>query len=207
MGQGGASSTQALMAQLQAGQDTAQNEMLANMKAAAMAAENRRAAIQQAMAGAEAMRGRDLSVEQYNIDAARERQKFDIQNAIARQQFNARSAQEANLENLRRQQSIMDKNIGQSNQEIYRRQYLAPQQMYQNQMELARQRAGIYGQQANLAQNQAQARAQGWGNIFGGIGNLASGYGKAMQDQRMTDLIGNVHGFKWNTDTNSWEDN
>lgn len=207
MGQGGASSTQALMAQLQAGQDTAQNEMLANMKAAAMAAENRRAAIQQAMAGAEAMRGRDLTVEQYNIDAARERQKFDIQNAIARQQFNARSAQEANLENLRRQQSIMDKNIGQSNQEIYRRQYLAPQQMYQNQMELARQRAGIYGQQANLAQNQAQARAQGWGNIFGGIGNLASGYGKAMQDQRMTDLIGNVHGFKWNTDTNSWEDN
>ena len=204
MGQGG--STASLMAQLQAGQDTAQNEMLANMKAAAMTAENRRSAIQQAMAGAESMRARDLGIEESNVAAARERQRFDIQNAIARQQANAQYANQANIANLQRQQSIMDMNIKQQNDEAYRRGYLAPQQMYQNQMALANAKAGIYGQKANLAQNQAQARAQGWGNVLGGIGNLASGYGNMLQNQRMTDLIGNVHGFQWNTNTNSWED-
>lgn len=202
MGQGG--STASLMAQLQAGQDTAQNEMLANMRAAAMAAENRRSAIQQAMAGAETMRARDLGVEQSNVEAARERQKFDIQNAIGRQQLNAQYAQKANEENLRRQQAIMDMNIKQQNDEAYRRGYLAPQQMYANRMDLARAKAGIYGQQANLAQNQAQARAQGWGNIFGGLGNVAMGYGNMLQNQRMTDLIGNVHGFQWDADSNKW---
>ena len=179
MGQGG--STASLMAQLQAGQDTAQNEMLANMRAAAMTAENRRSAIQQAMAGAEAMRARDLGVEESNVAAARERQKFDIQNAIARQRANAEYANEANLQNLRRQQAIMDMNIKQQNEEAYRRGYLAPQQMYSNQMDLARAKAGAYLGKGEALGKQAAAQSQGMRDIFGGIGSTGLAYAKYAQ--------------------------
>lgn len=179
MGQGG--STASLMAQLQAGQDTAQNEMLANMRAAAMAAENRRSAIQQAMAGAEAMRARDLGVEESNVAAARERQKFDIQNAIARQQLNAQYAQKANEENLRRQQAIMDMNIKQQNEEAYRRGYLAPQQMYANQMDLAKAKSDAYLGKGKALGQQAAAQSQGVRDIFGGIGATGLAYAKYAQ--------------------------
>lgn len=198
MGQGGASSTQALMAQLQAGQDTAQNEMLANMRAAAMAAENRRSAIQQAMAGAEAMRARDLGVEESNVAAARERQKFDIQNAIARQQLNAQYANEANLQNLRRQQAIMDMNIKQQNEEAYRRGHLAPQQMYQNQLELAKAKSGAYLGKGDVLQKQAAAQAQGVRDIFGGISSAGLAYGMygAKSGKDESDLGSTVPGRK-----------
>lgn len=185
MGQGG--STASLMAQLQAGQDTAQNEMLANMRAAAMTAENRRSAIQQAMAGAEAMRARDLGVEESNVAAARERQKFDIQNAIARQRANAEYANEANLQNLRRQQAIMDMNIKQQNEEAYRRGYLAPQQMYANQMDLAKAKAGAYLGKGEALGRQAAAQSQGMRDIFGGIGSTGLAYAKYAQGAKKED--------------------
>ena len=175
MGQGG--STASLMAQLQAGQDTAQNEMLANMRAAAMTAENRRSAIQQAMAGAESMRARDLEVEKYNTEAAQERQKFDIQNARERQRFNAEMAQQGNLSNLQREWATLDKNIQGQREEAYRRGYLAPQQMYANQMDLARSRAGAYLGKGEALGRQAAAQSQGVRDIFGGIANAGLAYG------------------------------
>lgn len=167
MGQAGGPAS--LAAQLSAQQQTAQNEMLENMKTAAQAAENRRGAIQMAMQGATQMRTQDLGVQQANVEAQRQRQIFDIQNAIARQQANAQYAQQANMMNLQRQQSVMDKNIQQQNEEAYRRGYLAPQQMYQNQLGLAQSKANAYTQQANLAQQQAAAQASGWGNVTAGL--------------------------------------
>jgi len=169
--------TGSLMAQLQGQQQSSQDEMLGNMRAAAMAAENRRAAIQQAMSGAERMRQQDLGVDQSNIEARRQRQEFDVRNAIARQQYNAQSAQQANMMNLQRQQQIMDMNIKQQNDEAYRRGYLAPQQMYANQMGLAQARAGAYLGKGQAEGQRAAAQAQGVRDIFGGLSQAGMVYG------------------------------
>lgn len=167
MGQAG--SQGAFAAQLGALQQTSQEEAMANMQAAAMAAANRRAAIQQAAGMAGQLRAQDLGVEQTNVEAKRQRQIFDIQNAMARQQYNAQMAQQANIMNLQRQQQIQDMNIKMANEEAYRRGYLAPQQMFANQMALAQGRAGAYQAQAGLAAQQAGAQAQGFSNIVSGL--------------------------------------
>jgi hypothetical protein len=169
--------TGSLMAQLQGQQQSSQDEMLGNMRAAAMAAENRRAAIQQAMAGADRMRQQDLGVDQSNIEARRQRQEFDVRNAIARQQYNAEAARRANEMNLQRQQAIMDMNIKQQNEEAYRRGYLAPQQMYANQMDLARAKANAYLGKGEAEGRRAAAQAQSARDIIGGISQAGMIYG------------------------------
>jgi hypothetical protein len=199
-----AGSGASLAMQLSAAQQGSQNEAMQNMQAAAMAAENRRGAIAQAMAGAQNLRQQDLAVEQSNVEAKRQRQIFDIQNALARQQANAQMAQQSNIYNLQRQQEVMDRNIQQANQEALRRNYLAPQLMYQNQLGLANSRAKIYGERAGLAQSQGQARAQGIADMFGGISSAALGYGKAQQEARQTDLKGAISGYEWDDDSGKW---
>jgi hypothetical protein len=131
-----------------------------NMQAASMAAENRRNAIQQAFSAASGMRQQDLAVDQYNAENRRQKQMFDIQNAMSRQQINAQYANQANMYNLQREQQVMDMNMQQYNQEMYRQQFLAPQQMFQNQMAMANAKANILGMKAGLAQQQAQAQSQ-----------------------------------------------
>lgn len=80
-----AGSQASLGMQLGAAQQSSQNEAMQNMQAAAMAAENRRGALAQAMAGAQSLRQQDLAVQQSNVEAKRQRQLFDIQNALSRQ--------------------------------------------------------------------------------------------------------------------------
>lgn len=171
MGQGGGPAS--LAAQLGGLQQSSQDEMLANMRAAAMQQENRRAAIQAAMSGAERLRQQDLGVQQSNVEAQRQRQLFDIQNQLARQKANVAMKSQADIMNLQRQQEIMDRNIAMQNQELLRRKYIAPQQMYQNQLELAKAKAGVYGTQGKLAQERMAAEGQNWANIGGGLLGLA----------------------------------
>lgn len=178
-----------MMAQAQALQQTEQNEYMANLQAASMAAENRRAAIQAALTGAGGVRQQDLGVEQANVEAMRQRQLFDIQNARSRQLESAKMAQEANMLNLRRQQAIMDANIQQQNEELYRRMYLAPQQMFANQMRLAEGRAGVYGDRAAFEQGQAQRRAQNWANIGGAIGGIGGALGEMEKANQFQDAL------------------
>jgi chorismate mutase len=143
-------------------------------------------------------------VEQSNVEAKRQRQIFDIQNALARQQANAQMAQQSNIYNLQRQQEVMDRNIQQANQEALRRNYLAPQQMFQNQMAQAQARAGLYGQRAGLAQSQGQAQAQGIANMFGGIASAASGYAGMQQRGKELDLRAKHYGYKWDDEKDEW---
>ena len=178
----------ALAAMLSGQQQTSQNEMMANLQAAAQAAQTRQSAIAQAMQGASGLRAQDLGVQESNVAAQRQRQLFDIQNQMARQQANAQYANQANLYNLQNQQNIMNQNAQQANQELYRQGYLAPQQQFQNQMSLAAGKAGIYGQQANLAQQQNQAQAQNWANLAGS-GMQLGAYG--MKYGPMINLGGN----------------
>lgn len=171
MGQGGGPAS--LAAQLGGLQQSSQDEMLANMRAAAMQQENRRAAIQAAMSGAERLRQQDLGVQQSNVEAQRQRQLFDIQNQLARQKANVAMRSQADIMNLQRQQDVMDRNIAMQNQELLRRKYTAPNQMFQNQLALAQSKAGVYGAQGKLAQERMAAEGQNWANIGGGLLGLA----------------------------------
>jgi len=202
-GMGGSQSDFA--AQLAAAQQGSQNAAMENLQAAAMAAQNRQAALQNYMAGAQGLRQQDLSIDQSNVEARRQRQLFDIQNARARQASNAQMAQQANLYNLQRQQEAMDKNVGQANQEALRVGYLAPQLMYQNALGLARAKAGVYGERAGLAQQQSQAQAQGMANLFGGISSAFGGVAGSKNKQKELDLAGRIYGYKWDDDSGTWK--
>ena len=188
MGQAGGQA--AFAAQLGTLQQTAQDEAMANMQAAAMAAANRRAAIQQAASMAGQLRAQDLGVEQANVEARRQRQIFDIQNAMSRQQYNAQMAQQANMMNLQRQQQIQDMNIKMANEEAYRQGYLAPQQMYANQMQLAQARANALGTKAGLAQQQNQAAAAAMGGAITGFGQLGLGMSQMSQANDYMNMMG-----------------
>lgn len=202
MGQGG--SLASLGAQLGSQQQSSQNEMMANMQAAAMQQENRRAAIQAAAQGATSMRGQDLSVAQANTNAQQQRQLFDIQNQMGRQQANAQYANQSNIMNLQRQQGVQDQNIQQNNQELYRRGYLAPQQMYQNQLGLASAKAGIYGQQAQAGQASNQAGAQNFANIAGGVTQAATAYNQGQQNQDYMNMQAASKGLTKDPNTGVW---
>jgi hypothetical protein len=177
----------AFAAQLSSAQAADQQEAMTNMQAAAMAADNRRNAIQQAFTAASGMRQQDLQVNQYNTENLRQKQIFDVQNALNRQQLNAQYANQANMVNLQRQQQVMDMNLQQYNQELYRQQYLAPQQMYMNQMAMANARSNILMAQAGLAQQQAQAQAQNDMNYMTGLMNIGQG---VMGMQQNNQLLG-----------------
>jgi hypothetical protein len=186
MGQAGGGAS--LAAQLQSAQAADDREAMTNMQAAAMAAENRRNAIQQAFTAASGMRQQDLQVNQYNTENRRQKQMFDIQNAMTRQQQNAQYANQANMYNLQRQQQVADMNLQQLNQEIYRQQFLAPQQMFQNQMAIANAKAGVLAQKAGLAQQQAQMQSQADMNFMMGAAQLGLGVNQMQQNNRLLDI-------------------
>jgi hypothetical protein len=194
MGQAGGGAS--LAASLQAAQSADDREAMSNMQAAAMAAENRRSAIQQAFTAASGMRQQDLAVNQYNTENLRQKQMFDIQNALSRQQQNAQYANQANMYNLQRQQQVMDMNLQQYNQELYRQQYLAPQQMFQNQMALANAKAGILSTKAGLAQQQAAVQAQSDMNFMSGLAQMGMSYGQYEQNKQMMDMYGAKEGLQ-----------
>ena len=180
MGQAGGGAS--LAASLQAGQAASDRASMDAMAASAQAAENRRSAIKQAYDAASGMRASDLSVAERNMENQRRKQEFDIQNAIARQQANARYAQEANMANLQRQQSVMDKNVAQRNEEAYRRGHVAKQQMYQNQLGLAKAKADVYGSNPlTSGREAATAEAKNWQNVIGGVSDA---FGE-MEDARI----------------------
>lgn len=193
MGQAGGGAS--LAAALQSGQAADDQEAMSNMQASAMAAENRRNAIQQAFSAASGMRQQDLSVSQYNSENLRQKQMFDIQNAMTRQQLNAQYMNQANMYNLQRSQQVMDMNLQQQNQELYRQQYLAPQQAFQNQMAMAGAKANIYGMQAGLAQQQNQAQAQAMSNAITGFGQLGLGIGQMGQNDQYMQMKAAANGL------------
>ena len=192
-----------LAAQLQSAQAADDREAMSNMQAAAMASDNRRNAIQQAFQAASGMRQQDLQVNQYNTENRRQKQMFDIQNAMTRQQQNAQYANQANMYNLQRQQQVADMNLQQLNQELYRQQYLAPQQMFQNQMAIANAKAGVLAQKAGLAQQQAQMQSQANMNFMTGLAQMGMSYGNYQQNEQMMNMYGAKEGLI-KTDSGQW---
>jgi hypothetical protein len=160
-----------LAAQLVGIQQASQDETMRAQQAAAMAAQNRRDALQAAMAGSERMRGMDLGAEQANVEARRRKQEFDIANSLAREEANINRAQAANISNVDAARRTSMMNTQGRREEALRRGYLAPQIMAQNELAKAGAYGTLAGTQAQLAQQQNVASGQNWANIAGaGLG-------------------------------------
>jgi hypothetical protein len=160
MGQAGGGAS--LAAALQSNQAADDQASMQAMQAASMAAENRRSAIKQAYDAASGMRAADLDVNKANVENERQKQMFDIQNAVNRQKANAAARAQAQQFNIERQQSIMDKNVAQQNEEALRRGHTAKQLDWQNRFGLAKAKADAYSSRADIEQQRGEARAKNW---------------------------------------------
>jgi hypothetical protein len=121
------------------------------------------------------MRGQDLDYNKTVAEAQDEMERFNVQNAINRQQRNVGSKNQAQAGNLDREQAIMNANTQMGNQEQLR-QSQARQNYYQDLANRAKMRGEARMGQANLKAGKAQQTAQ----TFSGIGSgVAAGVGAA----------------------------
>ncbi len=177
MGQGPTSGA-SLAAQLSSNQAADQDSYMQNLQAAASAAENRQRALANYASQLQGMRGQDAAVASANVNAKNQARNFDIQNSMARQNQNAANRTNANVFNLNNQNVTNKLNTQQYNQEQLRQKWEAPQQMFNNEMQLLGARSGALMQQANQANNNNQANAQNFASIMSGLNQAGQGIGQ-----------------------------
>lgn len=174
-GQGGSGAE--LAAQLQAAQGGSDQQSAAGDRIAAMAQQNALAAIGQAGQLGGNLRSQDLNFQQLTKGAADEMERFNIQNAVNRQQRNIGASNEAQQANLAQQQAIMNANAVQANQEKLR-QAEAARQNWQDKLSYGSTMANAKTGQAAQLNQQADKTAQAWqtggsaiGSGFGALSN------------------------------------
>lgn len=177
-----------LIAQLQgaqAGTDRASEE---GDRLAAMSSQNALQALMQGSNLAGSVRGQDFDVNQARAAAEDEINRFNVQNAIARQSRNVGSQNQAQMQNLSEKQRIADANNQMANAERYR-QAEAQRQQWLDKMSQAQAKAGAKQSQASNLQGQAAQTAQMGQSIGAGIGAGAGAYAnyQAGVDQRTHD--------------------
>ena len=106
--------------------------------------------------------------------AAQQIAEYNSQLQSSANQYNTQNANQAQQMNLANAQQVSNANTGNANA---RTQYNAavPQTVYQDQMQKATGVAGAYGNQANLAQNQAGQNNAFIGNLIGAGATVAGG--------------------------------
>lgn len=128
------------------------------------------------------IRSQDFNVAQAKAGAEDEFNRFNVQNQIGREQRNVGSRNVAQEKNLDVKQQIASQNVNQANQERLR-QAEAKRQHWQDQLAYAQAKANPYGQQAQMAMQSGQNKAQTITGVASGIGSmfgsLANYYAKA----------------------------
>lgn len=176
-----------LVASLMASQAGADAQSEAGDRIAADASRRALESIAQAGQLGGSVRGQDLDYNTQIAQAADEMERFNIQNAINRQQRNVGARNTAQMSNLEREQAIMDANTQMANRETAR-QSDARRDYYSDLAGRAQARANAKLGQANLKAGKAAETAQMWQNIGSGAGAAASAYyqnqqkPKSMQD-------------------------
>lgn len=119
--------------------------------------------------------------------AAQQIAEYNSQLQSAANQYNTQNTNAAQAANLAAAQGISNQNTGLAN---YQTQYNAqvPETVYQNQMGKAQALAGAYGNQANLAEQQAQGSNQFLGSLIGTGATLGGDYmiGQGLQNGNST---------------------
>jgi len=131
------------------------------------------------------IRGQDINLENLRSSAADEFQKFDVQNAMNRQQRNVAAQNAGQQFNVTRQQTVSDANVAAANQEK-QRQLQARQDYWNNQLKLAQAKAGAMTGAQNFYSNQAANTAAAWSGIGAGTGQAAGSIYAANQKKTAT---------------------
>jgi hypothetical protein len=156
-----------LMAQLNAGQQSANRGAEQADRLAGNAAEARRAALAQYGNMASQVGQQDFS---------QKSQIAQAQDAISK--FNTQNRQDVNQYNVTNKQNLENQRAANANQqEMYNKGLI--QQKFQNQMGKATGQAGATQNLANMYSQQGQAAAQGQANMTSGLLNTAAGLGAA----------------------------
>ena len=175
MQRGVAGGGQEFLNQLLGQQGTAQT---ANAAAVNAAANNAQLALQalgaQGNLGA-GLQGQSNQMAQAQAQAAQQIAEYNSQLQSAANQYNVQNANQAQQMNLANAQNIANQNTQLANQRTMYNAAL-PQQVYQDQLQKAQGMAGIYGQQAGLAQQQAQQQNAFIGNMIGAGATLGGSY-------------------------------
>lgn len=103
--------------------------------------------------------------------------KFNIENAMGRQQRNIDRSNLAQEYNIKRQQYVSDLNVQQQNQE-YLRQRDAERQRWLDSLGLAQAKAGQQTNLSNMHMNAAAGVASDWANIGSGFSDISGGAAK-----------------------------
>lgn len=157
-----------LAAQLLSSQAAADQQSAAGDELAGAASQRALQALQASGQLGGDIRSKDLSYNEMVAKAADEMERFNIQNAINRQQRNVGSKNEAQEANLRNQQAIMNANAQLANQEAVR-QSQARQNYYNQLAERAKARSGAKLGQANIQTGKAADTANMWSGIGSGV--------------------------------------
>jgi hypothetical protein len=144
-------------------------------------------AIQQSGQLAGNVREQDFG-EQAKIAAAKdELNRFRAQNAINMQMRNIGSMNEAQLQNLKEKQRILDANVASRNAGMDLQRSIA-QKNYENQLNKAAAQGGVYREQAGAADRSAQQTGQMWGGLMQGIGQLGTAYASTKKPTKEEDF-------------------
>lgn len=121
------------------------------------------------------VQGQENQQAQAKAQAAQQVAEYNSQLQSAANQYNVQNANQAQQMNLSNAQDISNKNTGNANAVT---QYNAqvPQTVFDNSMRKAGAVAGNYGQQADLAQKQAQQQNAFTGNLIGAGATLGGSY-------------------------------
>ncbi len=117
-------------------------------------------------------------------DAINEFNARNLQNVMNQNVALRNRAQEMNLKNKR---DISNENVELGNKEQQYNRSLA-QQQFENQMNLAKSKAGQYNNQAGAAQRQGQAMSNMFGRVGSGAMSLYGAYGSGGQDETQDQL-------------------
>lgn len=167
-----------LISQLNESQGSANRASEESDRLAAMASKNALEALAQQSRIASDVRGQDYGVASNKAAAADAINKFNIQNQAGVQQRNIDRANTAQTSNLAQKQKTLDTNTTVENAERLR-QVEAERQRWLDQSDLASKRANVRTGLSTTLRDQADATAQGYGNMGAGAGTaLGAIFGK-----------------------------
>lgn len=170
-GQGG--SGMALQAQLAGSQSAGDRDAMARLQTLGSARDRALQAISQGGDLAGKLQSQDYQ-RQSDMASARDRiAQFNTQNAQSVQQRNVGARNDAQRTNLAAAQQLSNQNVDLGNKEQQYNKGLQ-QQQFENQMQLAGGKAGIYTGEANNANAEAQRKRQAWGAIASGMGQAGA---------------------------------
>jgi hypothetical protein len=184
-------------------QNSAQNANLAGVNAGANNAQLALQALSQQGSLGGQLQGQSNQMATNAAQAAQQVAEYNSGLQSAANQYNTQNANQAQQMNLANAQNINNMNTGNANARL---QYNAqvPQQLFNDQMQKAGGVAGAYGNQANLAQQQASDQNAFLGNIIGAGATMGGSYlaGTAMKAAQQQ--YGGANGPPPSADTNQY---